>query len=215
MPHTAKADIQPAQFATWQDWPWQDIALLVISPGIPHHHPVPHPAAAIAADQGIEIVSEVELACAPGQPQIGRRYRHQWQINNNRLDRPLFNAAAIPVAVGGNIGAAACSLTIQGQMALVLEMSSYQLETTPSLAPDVAVILNISPDHLDRHGGMDGYITAGAKILDQIKRWIAVIGNGDPHVRALAKTCAARLIDCQIAEPASALAAQASASRWR
>jgi UDP-N-acetylmuramoylalanine--D-glutamate ligase len=211
VPHTATADIRPAQFAAWQDWPWHQMALLVISPGIPHHHPTPHPAAAMAADQGIEIVSEVELALrAQPTAKLVAVTGTNGKSTTTALIGHCLKAAAISVAVGGNIGAAACSLDDPGpDGVLVLEMSSYQLEKTPSLAPDVAVILNISPDHLDRHGGMDGYIAAKAKILDQIKPdGIAVIGTGDPHVQALAKTCAARLIDCQIAEPASAPAAQ-------
>ena len=65
------------------------------------------------------------------------------------------------VAVGGNIGQAACSLDDPGPAGvIVLELSSYQLETTPTLSPTIAVVLNITPDHLDRHAGMPGYVAA-------------------------------------------------------
>ena len=72
--------------------------------------------------------------------------------------------------------------------------SSYQLETTPSLAADVAIILNITPDHLDRHGGMDGYVAAKAQVLAALDRQqpqggLAILGDGDDHVRHLASLC--------------------------
>ncbi|HAO58077.1 MAG TPA: UDP-N-acetylmuramoyl-L-alanine--D-glutamate ligase, partial [Alphaproteobacteria bacterium] len=60
-----------------------------------------------------------------------------------------------------------------------LEMSSYQLETTPSLTPDIAVLLNITPDHLDRHGGLDGYVAAKARAVTALPaHGLAVIGSG-------------------------------------
>ena len=70
----------------------------------------------------------------------------------------------------------------------MLELSSYQLETTPSLKPSISILLNISPDHLERHGGMAGYIAAKTLVLDRLdKPGIAIIGAGDEHVQNLAK----------------------------
>ena len=69
----------------WQDWPWHDLDALVISPGIPHLHPTPHPAAARAAAANIEILSEVEIAYARGaESPHGGYHRHQRKIDNNR-----------------------------------------------------------------------------------------------------------------------------------
>ena len=91
------------------------------------------------------------------------------------------------VQVGGNIGNAALGLDALGHDGIyVLELSSYQLETTPSLVCDVAVLLNITPDHLDRHGGMDGYIAAKRLIFrGQDGRRTAVVGVDDETTRGI------------------------------
>jgi UDP-N-acetylmuramoylalanine--D-glutamate ligase len=91
------------------------------------------------------------------------------------------------VAVGGNLGAAALSLEpLPGDGIYVLELSSYQLELTPTPICDVAILLNITPDHLSRHGGMDGYIDAKALILHPKGRGsIGVLGVDDQPCRDL------------------------------
>src|SRR5262249_37946231 len=93
----------------------------------------------------------------------------------------VLASAGIRTAVGGNLGVPALSLEMLGADGIyVLEMSSYQLELTPNLVCDVAVLLNITPDHLDRHGGMDGYIAAKRRIFaGQTGRQAAVIGVDD------------------------------------
>lgn len=169
----------------WQDWPWESLALLVISPGIPHLHPTPHPAAEMAREHGVEIVSEIEIALR-AQPQA--RLVTVTGTNGKSTATALIGhclaSADWPVTVGGNIGDAACGLTDPGpDGVIVLELSSYQLETTPSLCSDIAILLNITPDHLDRHNGMDGYVAAKTKIFDQMRDGgLAVIGTNDPYV---------------------------------
>ena len=98
-----------------------------------------------------------------------------------------LRSAGRAVAVGGNIGDAACNLDDPGaDGVIVLELSSYQLETTPSLRADIAMLLNITPDHLARHGGMEGYVAAKARILDAAgAEGLVVIGTG-PHLDPLA-----------------------------
>ncbi|MGB1027864.1 MAG: UDP-N-acetylmuramoyl-L-alanine--D-glutamate ligase [Rhodospirillaceae bacterium] len=89
----------------------------------------------------------------------------------------------MPYQVGGNIGTSALMLKpLDSQGTYVLELSSYQLELTPSLSPDVAVLLNVSADHLERHGGFDGYIQAKREIFkNQYGTKSSVIGIDDPH----------------------------------
>jgi UDP-N-acetylmuramoylalanine--D-glutamate ligase len=113
-------------------------------------------------------------------------------------------------AIGGNLGDPACSLDDPGRDGvLVLELSSYQLETTPSLAPDISILLNISPDHLDRHGGMKGYIAAKTVVLDRLRTdCLAIIGDGDEHVKMLAAATRKRGIKTMIAGPDDAPDAQ-------
>src|SRR5439155_25391153 len=100
----------------------------------------------------------------------------------------ILHQAGRSAEVGGNLGTPALALAPLGHDgAYVLEASSYQLELLSTLSFDIAVLLNITPDHLDRHGGMDGYIVAKRHIFDrQGKSGSAVIGIDDPICRAIA-----------------------------
>jgi len=178
-----------ARPAHWQDWPWDRLDTLVISPGIPHDHPAPHPAAARAAAADVEIISEIELAMrATPAARLVAITGTNGKSTTTALIGHCLRAGGTAVSVGGNIGDAACNLDDPGpDGVIVLELSSYQLETTPSLHADVALLLNITPDHLDRHGGMDGYVAAKARILDALASdGLAVFGADDGPVGQLA-----------------------------
>jgi len=164
-----------------QNWPWAELDALVISPGIPHNHPAPHRLAQMALDNQIEIISEIEFSIRTGR--AGR-----WVVitgTNGKsttasLIAHILQQAGLSVRLGGNIGTAITSLPeTDGDDILVLEASSYQLETTPSLVPEIAILLNLTPDHLDRHGGMDGYINAKANLLRQTPHTASVICGTD------------------------------------
>jgi len=173
----------------WRDWPWDRLDAMVISPGIPHHHPMPHPAAAQARDAGIEIISEIELAMrAAPQARLVAITGTNGKSTTTALLGHCLKTAGIKACIGGNIGEAACTLEDPGtDGVIVLELSSYQLETTPSLRADMAILLNITPDHLDRHGGMDGYAAAKARILSALPpSGLAVFGEADGPVARLA-----------------------------
>ena len=107
------------------------------------------------------------------------------------------------MAVGGNIGQAVCSLDDPGpDGVIVLELSSFQLETTLSLSPTIAVVLNITPDHLDRHAGMAGYVAAKTRALTALRRnGTAILGQSDDHVKQLADLCKGRGIKTLLAMP--------------
>ena len=176
----------------WQDWPWQDLDALVISPGIPHLHPAPHPAAARAAAANIEIMSEVEIALrsVPKAPVVVITGTNGKSTTTALISHCLQEVGK-DVAVGGNIGRAACSLDDPGpDGVIVLELSSYQLETTISLSPTIAVVLNITPDHLDRHAGMAGYVAAKTRALTALRtNGTAILGQSDDNVKQLADVC--------------------------
>lgn len=179
---------QGAQLCGWQDWPWDELTSMVISPGIPHAHPQPYPAAARASEAGVEVISEIEIAMrATPQARIVAITGTNGKSTTTALTGHCLRTAGRAVAVGGNIGDAACNLDDPGaDGVIVLELSSYQLETTPSLRADIAMLLNITPDHLARHGGMEGYVTAKAHILDAAgTEGLVVIGTG-PHLDPLA-----------------------------
>lgn len=150
------------------DWPWRELDYLVISPGIPTRHPKPHAAAAMARTAGVAIICDIEILM---QMDIKARFIGITGTNGKSttaaLTAHLLKCAGVPGVLGGNIGTAVLTMPIPDVWndpgkggVIVLELSSYQLEITPSLHLDAAAILNITPDHLDRHGGWDGYVAA-------------------------------------------------------
>ena len=178
-----------ATLCDWRDWPWDSLASMVISPGIPHQHPRPHAAAARAGKSGVEVISEIEIAMrAAPAARIVAITGTNGKSTTTALIGHCLRKAGLPAAVGGNIGDAACNLDDPGaDGVIVLELSSYQLETTPSLHADVAILLNITPDHLDRHGGMEGYVAAKGRILDAAgTAGLVVTASGEAHVSGLA-----------------------------
>jgi len=167
---------------------WSKPAALVLSPGIPHKFPKPHPVAALATARRCPIIGDIELMARAG---LGARFIGITGTNGKSTTTALIGhilrSAGLRAEIGGNLGTPALELAPLGKDGIyVLEMSSYQLELTHTLAFDVAVLLNIAPDHLDRHGGMDGYVAAKARIFEsQRASQTAVIGVDDEHSRAL------------------------------
>ncbi len=165
-----------------------ELTTIVWSPGIPHTHPAPHPVALRARAAGIELVCDVEL--------LGRAERDAAFIGitgtngkstTTTLIGHIMAAAKRPISVGGNLGTPVLTFDPLGSGGThILEMSSYQLELTFSITFDVAVLLNVTPDHLARHGGMDGYVAAKKLIFHrQTAPRTAVIGVDDDHCRAI------------------------------
>jgi UDP-N-acetylmuramoylalanine--D-glutamate ligase len=167
---------------------WSKPAALVLSPGIPHSFPKPHPVAALATARRCPIIGDIELMARAG---LGARFIGITGTNGKSTTTALIGhilkSAGLRVEIGGNLGTPALTLAPLGKDGVyVLEMSSYQLELTHSLAFDVAVLLNVTPDHLDRHGGMEGYIAAKARIFEpQRAGQAAVIAVDDEASRAL------------------------------
>ncbi len=167
---------------------WQEPTSLIISPGIPHTYPKPHPVAALARAHNAEIIGDIELlARAQRNAQYIGISGTNGKSTATSLIGHIFQLAGRSVAVGGNLGVPALELeALDTGGTYVLEMSSYQLEITRSITFDVAVLLNISPDHLDRHGGLEGYITAKRQIFHrQTKPRTAVIGVDDDVCRGI------------------------------
>ena len=164
------------------------IAALVLSPGIAHRYPKPHPVAAQARAGGVAILGDIELlARSCREARFVGITGTNGKSTTTALIGHILECAGRRFAVGGNLGTAALSLPPLGADGVyVLEMSSYQLELTESLACDVAVLLNITPDHLDRHGGMAGYVAAKRRVFrHQKKPQAAVIGIDDADCRGI------------------------------
>jgi UDP-N-acetylmuramoylalanine--D-glutamate ligase len=168
---------------------WRTFDALLLSPGVPLTHPQPHWTVEAAAAAGVEIVGDVELfartvAAAPEwkRPRVAAVTGTNGKSTTTALLGHICTAAGKDARIGGNIGVGVLGLEdMHGGAVYILELSSYQLDLTTSLKPDAAVLLNISPDHLDRHGGMDGYVAAKRRVfLNQDKGDTAVIGVDDP-----------------------------------
>jgi UDP-N-acetylmuramoylalanine--D-glutamate ligase len=184
--------IQPVDLGTAD---WARIDALVLSPGIPHSFPKPHPIAAKAKAANKPIIGDVELLLrAQPHARLLAITGTNGKSTTTALSGHILGAAGRQVAVGGNIGTPALALPALGAAGIyVLELSSYQLEITPSLKPTVAILLNITPDHIDRHGDMAGYIAAKERIFRrQSADDTAIIGVDDEPSRAMHERIAAR-----------------------
>lgn len=168
---------------------WSAFAALMLSPGVPLTHPVPHWTVTRAQANGVEVLGDVELfaravnaAPAHKRPKIVAITGTNGKSTTTALIGHMLRSAGRDARIGGNIGFGVLGLPdMHGGAVYVLELSSYQLDLTSSLKADASVFLNLSPDHLDRHGGMEGYVAAKKRILlNQGKGDTAVIGVDDP-----------------------------------
>ena len=173
-----------------------DFDALLLSPGIPHLLPRAHPAAAAANGAGKPILADVEFLYRAVRA-AGSRARFVGITGTNgkstttALLGHLLARAGVPVEVGGNLGPAALDMSVLGDDGVyVLEMSSYMLERIADLRFNVAAMLNLSPDHLDRHGDMAGYLAAKARIFaGQTRDDVAVLGQDDAATAGLLPRC--------------------------
>ncbi|MDO9499406.1 UDP-N-acetylmuramoyl-L-alanine--D-glutamate ligase [Falsiroseomonas sp.] len=174
---------------------------LLLSPGIPHTLPQPHPAAAAARAAGVPILCDVEFlyravrASGSQAAFLGITGTNGKSTTTALLHHILLGAGRIS-EVGGNLGPAALGLNMLGsEGAYTLEMSSYSLERIASVGFKVGVMLNLSPDHLDRHGSMAGYAAAKMNIFArQSREDFAVVGQDDELSTAMGAGLAARMI---------------------
>lgn len=158
---------------------------LVMAPGIPLHFPEPHPAAVKAAESNVKIIGDIEILHRSnhGRKTIGITGTNG-KSTTTALITHILNAQKKHAVIGGNIGRPVLSLDLRpADDTLVLELSSYQIDLCPTFRPDIAVLLNITPDHLDRHGGMDGYARAKERMMEGIG--VAVIGVDDAPTQAI------------------------------
>ena len=167
---------------------WTAFAALMLSPGVPLTHPTPHWTVERARVAGVEIVGDVELfartvnaASDHRRPKVIAVTGTNGKSTTTALIGHICAEAGRDTRIGGNIGVGVLGLPeMHGGAVYVLELSSYQLDLTSSLKADVSLILNVSPDHLERHGDMDGYVAAKRRIFaNQAAGDTAVIGVDD------------------------------------
>jgi len=158
--------------------------LMVWSPGIPHTYPKPHPIAVAAKEAGVPLVCDIDLlARAKPRNRILAVTGTNGKSTTTTLLAHVLEKSGRTVAAGGNLGTAALALPdLNDDGRYVLELSSYQLELCPSLKIHAGVLLNITPDHLGRHGGLNGYVAAKRRLFDKLSPdGTAVIGIDDEY----------------------------------
>lgn len=187
----------------FRDLSFQEFDSLVIAPGVPLTHPEPHWTVKAAHEAGVEVIGDIELFLrqravdAPAAPFIAITGTNG-KSTTTALVTHVLRALGCKVSMGGNIGKAILSVEPPAADVIhVVEMSSYQIDLTPSLAPTVGILLNVTPDHLDRHGSLENYANIKARLVksaeracvcvdDAITRRIA--GEIDPSKRLYAFT---------------------------
>ncbi len=166
---------------------WHGISMLVASPGIPHLYPHPHPVIASAYALGVPVDNDIGLFfrsyATAGWDTFDRPARviavtgSNGKSTTSALIHHILTVCGRPTQMGGNIGTGVLSLNpARDGEVVVLELSSYQTELARALTPDVAVFTNLSPDHLDRHGGVGGYFAAKRRLFAEGGPDRAVIG---------------------------------------
>lgn len=170
-------------------WPWDHMQLVVLSPGVPLNYPEPH-----------EVAKEARLHCCPIIGDIELLYQAQphatyvtitgtnGKSTTTSLIGHILKHAGKNIQVGGNIGVAALDLEpLEKGGIYVLELSSYQLDLLATTRFDIALMLNISPDHIDRHGSIEGYVAAKMHMFDrQTEHDQAIIAVDDDYMRRVA-----------------------------
>jgi UDP-N-acetylmuramoylalanine--D-glutamate ligase len=163
-----------------------DADLIVLSPGVPQDLPV----VAAARARGVPVIGEVELAARWLRGRIIAITGTKGKSTTTELTGRILEAAGFAVTVGGNIGAPLSAQVGRSTPATlhVVETSSFQLEQIDTFHPWIAVMLNFSPDHLDRHAGVEAYAAAKSRIFENqtVDDW-AVINADDPQVLELAR----------------------------
>ena len=170
------------------DWP--ELAKLVVSPGVPHLYPQAHPVIQRAWGEGVPVDNDIGLffeAIAGRGVHVVAITGTNGKSTTTALTGHVLRQAGIATQVGGNIGRAVFDLDLPEEgSAVVLELSSYQTDLARTLEPEVAVFLNLTADHLDRHGGVGGYFAAKVRLFEAGHPKVSVVGVDEPEGRFLA-----------------------------
>jgi UDP-N-acetylmuramoylalanine--D-glutamate ligase len=176
---------------------FDDIARLVVSPGIPHLYPAPNPVIVAAQDAGVAVDNDIGLFFQSFATQGWDNFDQMPKViaitgsngksTTSALIHHILQHAGRPTQLAGNIGRGVLDIdpAIDGEV-VVLELSSYQTDLARNLTPDVAVFTNLSPDHLDRHAGMGGYFAAKRRLFAEGGPDRAIIGVDEAEGRFLA-----------------------------
>ena len=180
------AEAQDISLSDLNEADWSKFDALVLAPGVPLTHPEPHWTVHKAQAAGVEIIGDTELFFRERE-RLGSKARviaitgTNGKSTTTALTAHVLSSAGLNAVYGGNIGTAILDLPpLSDDMIYVIEFSSYQIDLTPALKADASALLNISPDHLDRHGSLENYAAIKARIFSSLSDdGTAVIGVDD------------------------------------
>jgi UDP-N-acetylmuramoylalanine--D-glutamate ligase len=190
MEKASQAGIPAADFRRLD---WSRVAALVLAPGVPLTHPKPHWPVLLAQAANVPIIGDIELFCrerqarAPQAPFVAITGTNG-KSTTTALTAHLLATAGYDAQMGGNIGTAVLSLDPPQQgRGYVVECSSYQIDLAPSIDPTVGILINVSEDHLDRHGTIEHYAAVKERLVAGVSAGgAAVIGVDDAWCAAAA-----------------------------
>ena len=188
---------------------FDDVSALIVSPGIPHLYPTPNPVVAAALDAGVPVDNDIglffrsfagpEWNAHDTPPRVIAVTGSNGKSTTAALIHHILVDAGRECQIAGNIGRGVLDIGSGGDGSIVvLELSSYQIELARALIPDVAVLTNLSPDHLDRHGGMGGYFAAKRRLFAEGGPDRAVIGVDEAEGAFLAGQLAEETADDRV-----------------
>lgn len=176
---------------------WSQFDAFILSPGVPLTHPEPHWTAQRARAAGVEIIGDIELFCreraalAPGAPFIAITGTNG-KSTTTALIAHILREAGRDVQLGGNIGVPILDLDPPSDERIhVIECSSFQIDLAPSLKPTIGVLINLTPDHIDRHGTMAHYAAVKERLVAGAE--VALVGVDDSYTHAIGGRLAERL----------------------
>jgi UDP-N-acetylmuramoylalanine--D-glutamate ligase len=169
---------------------WNKLSALVLTPGAPLTHPAPHWSVLLARGAGVEVIGDIELFCrdrhrhAPDAPFVAITGTNG-KSTTTALIAHLMKVAGYDTQMGGNIGTAILSLEPPRTGRVhVIEMSSFQIDLTPSLDPTVGILINVSEDHIDRHGTLEHYAAVKERVVAGVQpQGTSIIGVDDTWCR--------------------------------
>lgn len=172
---------------------WSEFEALILSPGVPLTHPEPHWTVVKAHEACVPVIGDTELffkefLARGANDKVIAITGTNGKSTTTALTTHLLKEAGERAVMGGNIGVGVLELPDFGNgTTYVLELSSYQIDLTPSLCPTAAALLNITPDHLDRHGSVEHYAEVKARVFDQlVETGRAVVSIDDAYCKAIA-----------------------------
>ncbi len=189
----AQASSAGIPVADLRELDWSTIAALVLAPGVPLTHPAPHWSVGLAHAMAVEVIGDIELFCrerrahAPDAPFVAVTGTNG-KSTTTALIAHICAQAGFDTQLGGNIGTAILSLAPpQAGRVHVIECSSFQIDLAPSLDPSIGILINLTEDHLDRHGDMDNYAAVKERLIAGVPPdGTAIVGVDDNRGQAIA-----------------------------